>query len=244
MLIQTSSPRPILNVGEFPSYIVIHTLRKAGISNGAVTMNVNVDVEHGKRESAVVAEHEVFPIEGEPGFEGVEYYLPFDLIFGTKKTEYDETRLLRQINDEAPKRVNTDEPRARIGDTMLALHMASGVNVIAKSAYRVEGAKYAERVFNFQLLFPVTGGGIVRVTSSDFDVTNPTFDPKAAVPRDKPYQNITLLEAFNRTHKPTSPDIEARKRARVAAAEASMRAADKQLPPAGRRALPPKKSDE
>ena len=65
MLIQTSSPRPILSLQEHPKHVVIHTLRKPGISTGEVLLNMNTDIEHGTRQTAPVEPFEVFPIEGE-----------------------------------------------------------------------------------------------------------------------------------------------------------------------------------
>jgi hypothetical protein len=252
MLIQTSSPRPLLNAAESPQHVKVHTIRRTGISGGQVFFNFTTDFEHGDKMTVPLEPYEVFPIEGEPGFEALEYYLPFATIFGTDKAVYDEERLLRQLqpkpstalvrkNDPNNKRTDTiNQPLTKLRGTQLALLAASGFHVIAKTAHRVEGAIYAERLFNFTVLCPVTGGGIIRIVGSEFDVSNPTFDPKAPIPT-KSWPNSELLNAFNRTHKPTSPEIEDRKRKRIAEAEANMRAAREREGSSDRPALPPKK---
>lgn len=220
MLIQTSSPRPILSLDEHPKHVVVHTLRKLGVSSGDVLLNMNTDLENGARSTGAVAPYEIFPIEGEPGFEALEYYLPFDQIFGSTRVEYNETEILTRMSTslERPAAKPIDPRR----DTLMALYAASGISVIAKSAFRAEGSRYEERTLNLQLFFPVTGGGIIRVAGSMVDISNPTFDPKAPMPGPAQFKNLTLLAAFNRTHKVGNSVIEARKRARVAAAEASM----------------------
>lgn len=230
MLIQTSSPRPIIGLQEHPQHVVIHTLRRFGVSTGEVLFNMNTDIEHGTRMTAPLEPYEVFPIEGEPGFEACEYYLPFDVIFGTGRQVYNEHDIAENQNNALAKRVNLEKKDPR-RDTLMALHAASGISVIAKSAFRSEGSQYEERVFNCQFFFPITGGGILRVAGSMFDVLNPTFDPKAPIPEKAHYANRTLLEAFNRTHKAPNSAIEERKRQRIAQAEASMRAEQRGLPP-------------
>lgn len=242
MLIQTSSPRPILNVAESPEHIKIHTLRRPGISTGEVFFNVTKDFEHGVRETVPLEPYEVFPIEGAPGFEAMEYYLPFDKLFGTeKRAEYDEARIMASLALPS-KRVNVDKPKDHLTDTQLALLGASGFHCIARTAYRTETTQYEERIFNFSIHCPVTGGGIIRVANSVFDVTNPTFNPRATMPT-REYQNLTLLNAFNRTHRVITSDIEERRRQRIASAEANMRVNEKALPPAGPKLLPPLKTD-
>lgn len=256
MLIQTSSPRPILNASESPQHIKIHTIRRAGISSGQVYFNFTTDFEHGEKMTTPLVPYEVFPIEGEPGFEALEYFLPFSTIYGTERAVYDEERLLHQLqpkpstaltkrNDPNNKRTETiNVPQTRPRDMQLALLGASGFNVIARTAYRVEGSRYEERIFNCIILAPVTGGGIIRVVGSDFDISNPTFDPKTPLPK-QTSPNLELRNAFNRTHKPTSPDIEDRKRRRIAEAEANMKATERGLPPPpGAPALLPKRDED
>jgi hypothetical protein len=242
MLVQTSSPRPLLNVAESPQHIKVHTIRRAGISSGSVMFNFTTDAEHGDKMTVPLEPYEVFPIVGEPGFEALEYYLPFSTIFGTERAVYDEHRLLHQLQakpstalaipHEVIKRDDhvTKPTLTRLRDTQLALLSASGFHVIAKSAHRVEGSKYAERIFNFTVLAPVTGGGIIRVVGSEFDVTNPTFDPKTPIPQ-KTFPNSDLHNAFNRTHKLASPEVEDRKKRRIAEAEANLRANERGLAP-------------
>lgn len=224
MLIQTSSPRPILNVLEHPQHIVIHTLRRIGISTGEVLMNMSINPETGTRLTAPVEPYDVYPIAGEDGFEAVEYYLPFSEVFGAGRRVYDEGRGSVAL---AP----VTKPKSGLRDTQLAVLCGSGFSVIARSAYRVEGSRYEERLFNFTLLFPITGGGILRASSSLVDISNPTFDPKAPMPQKRGYQNLGLLAAFNRTHKIMSSSIEQRKAARIASAEASIANNTRALPP-------------
>lgn len=236
MLIQTSSPRPIINLQEHPQHVVVHTLRKPGVSTGTVLFNMNTDIEHGTRSTAPVEPYEVFPIEGDPGFEALEYYLPFDIVFGKGRQTYNEGEIMQRQIAGMVKRIVTDtDPNERPRDTLMALYATSGISIIAKSAFRSQGSQYEERVLNFQLFFPITGGGIVRIAGVGFDIANPTFDPKAPLPGPARFTNQTLLEAFNRTHKAPKGALAARRAARIAQAEASMRA---------ERGLPPKKDDE
>jgi hypothetical protein len=87
-----------------------------------------------------------------------------------------------------------------------------GVRVFVRSAYRASPTSYGEHKLGLSLIFPITGGGIVRMWDSNFDLANPGFDPKAPTPRigseDEELRlpgdrmstaNLTL--AFNRTHK-------------------------------------------
>lgn len=224
MLIQLTSPRPVLNVVEHPQHIVLHTIRRTGVSKGGVLLNMNTNVEHGTRGTIVVEPYEVFPIEGEPGFEALEYYLPFDQIYGTNRTLYSEQSAMESWS-KTPKTKGTQGTP----DTVLALLGASGISVIAHSAYRMESTSYAERVFNFQLFFPVTGGGIVRVVGSDMDISNPTFEPKAPIGT-KNYANLSLRQTFNRIHQIMPSDVEQRRQARIRSAEASMASEIKKLP--------------
>src|SRR5208282_6659032 len=57
MLIQATSPRPMINVVDSPEHVRIHTLRKVGISLGEVAL-----VIHEKR--MAVEPYQVYPIEG------------------------------------------------------------------------------------------------------------------------------------------------------------------------------------
>jgi hypothetical protein len=60
----------------------------------------------------------------------------------------------------------------------------SGFTVIGRSFYRVAGASYETRTLEFTMIFPVIGGGIIRmrVAEQEWEIANPTFNPHAAVP--------------------------------------------------------------
>lgn len=228
MLIQATSPRPMLNAAESPQHVRIHTLRKPRVSEGEVTFVVG----EARME---VEPYAVYPIEGESQFEAMEYFLPFYRVFGTKKPVYDEAAIQRNIESETFKRVNLKNPLAptrsktvvggdlpeKLTGIQLALLGSTGYHVIVKSAYRTEGATYKERTMNFTTHCPVNGGGMIRIANCPIDVANPTFDPHAPLPEHR-YRDLTLLEAFNRTHRLRTSDIEERRRKRIAEAEANM----------------------
>lgn len=234
MLIQATAPRPMFNASENPSHIRIHTLRKMRISKGGVVLVVGekrMDVEP----------HVTYPIQGEADFEALEYFLPFWRVFGTKKPVYDEQAIQRNIESNSFKRVHADEQKDKLlagkdgeGEmdkltgVQLALLGAAGYAVVVKSAFRTEGATYEERTLNFTIHCPVNGGGMIRVADCPLDIANPTFDPHAPLPESK-RQDLVLLEAFNRTHKLRTDDIEERKRKRIADAEANIRANERAL---------------
>lgn len=223
MLIQASTPRFIVSIDEHPQHIVIHTLAKPGTSSGEVHLGMSADIEEGRKASGPVILHQSYPIEG-TDLEGLEYYVPFDILFGTDKPVYDEAKLLASSGKSAltmkPKR------EGQLRGAQLALLIAGGINLTIKSAFRFDTYTYQERIMGLQLMFPVTGGGIVRFSDTLLDLRNPTFDPYA--PRPKPQQDLVLQNALNRTHKPTSSGVEDRKRARLAAAAASIA---NELPP-------------
>ncbi len=236
MLIQATAPRPMINAAESPQHFRIHTLRKPGISTGEVMLTV------GDRRMEVEP-FTLYPIAGEQGFEALEFYLPFWRVFGTKKPVYDEDNIRQNIESEqfhrvdasrkrtmAPTRTKilvTDNdhpgPAERLTGVELAILGSTGYHCIARSAYRTEGATYEERTFNFTIHCPVNGGGMIRIANCPVDIANPTFDPHAPEPSG-PRKDLVLLEAFNRTHRPRTDDIEERKRKRIADAEANMRA--------------------
>jgi hypothetical protein len=118
----------------------------------------------------------------------------------------------------------------------------SGYKVTVRSAFRSDRMTYEERVIGLTLLFPVTGGGVVRLSDSLFDISNPTLDPKKPVPGRVCDETISI--AFNRAHKVlsqgTQDAIEARRKARIAEAEANMKANARGLPGKKSKALPPK----
>lgn len=187
-------------------------------SKGEVFINMCIDVEHGRRETAPVVPFSVLPIEGEPGFEALEYFLPFDQIFGTNRTQYDPEQVAQNQSVGLVKRLNLDQPRSSQRDTWMALLLASGINVNLTSAYRSEGALYQERVMTFQLLFPITGGGVIRMAESLFDIKNPTFQPKAPLPKPSSLPDLDQLNSVNRTHKALNPEVERRRLERIAQA--------------------------
>jgi hypothetical protein len=244
MFIQATSPRPLINTVESPEHIRIHTLHKLGVSPGDVVVIIG---EH----RIEVEPYEVFPLDGDTQFEAREFYLPFWRVFGTKKPEYNESRIQASIERKEFHRVDADAERLgqgnaseplRLRGTQLALIGAAGYPVIVRSAFRPEGPDYQERIMNFTIHCPVTGGGIIRVTSNTCDIANPSFNPYAPPPPVRGHKNLTLQEAFQRTHRLRTATIEDRKKQRIAEAEANMR--ESQMPsPSGTKALPPRSRD-
>lgn len=59
-----------------------------------------------------------------------------------------------------------------------------GFNFVARSSFRVAGANYGIRTLDILMIFPVIGGGIIRIQSGgqEWDIANPTFDPHAPIP--------------------------------------------------------------
>jgi hypothetical protein len=59
-----------------------------------------------------------------------------------------------------------------------------GFNFVARSSFRVAGANYGIRTLDIIMIFPVIGGGIIRIQAGgqEWDIANPTFDPNAPVP--------------------------------------------------------------
>lgn len=256
MLIQTTAPRPMINASDSPAHVRIHTMRKLKVSTGEVTFVV------GDRQMPVEP-WVTYPIEGEAGFEALEYYLPFWRVFGTDKPTYNEDRIRERIEREQFTTVDvgqkppmefktktktkllvsdtTEEAPAqeKLTGVQLALLGTMGYGVICKTAHRTEGATYEERVVNFTIHCAVNGAGMIRIAGCPVDIANPTFDPYAPEPTGK-HRDLTLLEAFNRTHRPRTQSIEDRKRARIAEAEANMRLHEGKALPSDRerRALP------
>ncbi len=242
MLIQTTTPRPMVNTADSPQHVRIHTLRRHKVSKGDVTFVIGekqIDVEP----------HAVYPISGETAFEALEYFLPFSSVFGTNKPTYDENKIRENIEAEQFQRVDTTPkstwgklkqkllvtdndapppPPERLTGVQLAIVGSTGYHVICRSAFRTEGATYEERTFNFTIHCPVNGGGMIRIAGCPVDIANPTFDPHAPMPESR-HKDLVLLEAFNRTHKPRTDAIEERKRQRIAEAEANLRANEKAL---------------
>lgn len=216
MFVQATTPRPVFDSAKYPEYIYVHTLSKEGVSDGAVCFTFTSNPEFGKRESVSVYPHKEFPIEGEDRFFAREYVVPFWNHFPPE----DRNRNLRYVTQ-----------------------FTAGFDIFIKSAFRVDTRTYQERALGFRVVSAVTGGGVVRLHRVsqtrtvwerlteeeepeflDFDIANSAFDPWAAQPSKIYDEDMALV--YNRTHKlgGRSSDINARRAARIAEAEANMRA--------------------
>lgn len=215
MLVQTTTPRPILYPERHPAYIYIHTLQKPGTSDGSVLFSSATDPEHGLRNAKKLDPLYEYPIEGETGFGALEYVLPFWELF----REEDKKKNL-----------------------YLVPFCTSGFSVVARSAFRADTLHYDEHVVSFQVMMPVTGGGALRMGDMMLDVANPTFDPWSPDPRGRSFKNLELQETYNRSHcLGNRSEIERRRAERIASAEAAMRG----LPePQTGKLLPPGKSED
>lgn len=227
MNIQVGIPRPLFNVHEHPKYIYIHTLARLGVSAGGVLLNATTNPEHGTRGSRTLEPTSTYQIEGEEGFEGYEYVLPFWELFQHTKPVSD--LVLRHHG------------ASGYGNRELVPFTTGGFYVSVQSAFRATPTEYEEHTVAFQILMPVTGGGILRLADCPFDISNPTFDPYAPHPR--AIKNLDTERMLNQAHRPKNPAIEDRRAARIRAAEESManEAQGRQLPGSGR-ALPPRRS--
>jgi hypothetical protein len=69
------------------------------------------------------------------------------------------------------------DPLGRRGSTF-------GFTIIGRSSYRVAGADYQTRTLEFTMIFPVIGGGIIRLRTGEqeWEIANPTFNPQAGTP--------------------------------------------------------------
>ena len=223
MLVQATAPRILLKAHEYPKYIIVHTLAKRGVSNGSVIFGAytiggrlppgSQPVEVQPQGSQAITPYrkavswnsdsvrlnpqQIYPIEGEEGFEVLEYALPFWELF---------------------------RPEDMRRNLALVPFCSGGFSVTARSAFRAEPRTYDERTFTFIMLMPVTGGGIVRLGDSMIDVGNPTFDPWAPNPK-SPYKNLEMTDTYNRIFRLGDKSaIDERRAARIRAAEASMAA--------------------
>lgn len=204
MFVQATTPRPVLDGARFPEYVYIHTLAKPGVSEGAVFFSSTSNAEYGKKDGKRLEPVSVFPIEGDEGFQAMEYILPFFELFLPE----DKKRNLRMVP-----------------------FCSAGFGVVVKSAFRMDSRTFAERTVSFHIQCPVTGGGILRLSDCPFDVTNPTFDPWAVSPvKTKASVDDTLL-VYKRTFGslPSSASSSLRA-ARIAQAEASAMANTRGLP--------------
>jgi len=226
MIIQAGIPRPRFDIQEKPEYIYIHTLARAGVSSGAVFFNGTTDPEHGIRQGRELDPLQTYTIEGEEGFQGCEYVLPFWELYKRKEVRKE---LLKQTG------------ASGYGSIGLVPFTTGGFIINVQSAFRASPTHYEEHVISFQILMPVSGGGVVRLSNCPFDLSNPTFNPYAPHPR--ALKNLETQQALNRTHQLRSSDIEDRKAARIRAAEQAMANAHggNELPPGEIRALPPKR---
>jgi hypothetical protein len=75
-------------------------------------------------------------------------------------------------------------PFSQLVDPIGRRGATSGFTVIGRSSYRVAGASYDVRTLEFTMIFPVIGGGIIRIRAAEqeWDIANPTFNPRAGVP--------------------------------------------------------------
>lgn len=75
-------------------------------------------------------------------------------------------------------------PFQELADSLGRRGSTSGFTVIGRSSYRVAGAEYQVRTLEFTMVFPVIGGGIIRLRAGEqeWDIANPTFNPRAAIP--------------------------------------------------------------
>jgi hypothetical protein len=100
----------------------------------------------------------------------------------------------------------------------------SGFTVIGRSSYRVAEADYQTRTLEFTMIFPVNGGGIIRLRAGEqeWDIANPTFNPRTPIPAISSSYNVStgneypsgppgienrrvpddvLINAYQRTHR-------------------------------------------
>ena len=230
MFVQATTPRPLFDHLRNPRYLHIHTLAKAGVSEGTVRFSGTTDPEFGKGDGVFIEPLNTYPIKGEDGFEVLEYALPFWRLF--------------QRPDNFEEAIH-DGSVVASADVSVVRYCTGGFGVVCKSAFRASPREYQEHTIAFKMIFPATGGGIIRLADCLFDISNQDFDPWAPDPTKRlgpgPSKDLELQISYNRTHKLSSSAIEDRRASRVAAAEASM-ARSGTLPATGNRpALPPKR---
>ncbi len=175
MLVQATTPRPVFDPSRYPESIHIHTLTLPGVSDGKVYFNATTDPEHGGRAGKAIDPIHEYPIEGTDGFQALQYILPFHELF----RDVDKKRNLA-----------------------LVPFCTGGFIVVIHSAFRADPHTYSEHVLSFKILMPVTGGGIIRLADSPFDIVNSTFDPWGPPAEHLlKHKNLELQESYNRTHK-------------------------------------------
>ena len=231
MFIQLTTPRIVLDHTRYPEHIYFHTLSKPDVSEGKVLFTGIVDPEHGERASKTLEPHTLIPLE--EGMAVHIFVLPFWELFKG-----------------GPKTAMHDGEIVRAADLSIVRFCTAGFQVSAKSAFRAGPRTYEEHTLSFQMSFPATGGGVIRIADSLLDLSNPSFDPWAPNPDAvSEAAKSELRQMYGRTHAAPNgrSDIEERRRARIAAAEASMkneasRETTPTLPEGRTRALPPKSS--
>lgn len=150
------------------------------------------------------------------------------------------------------------DPLGRRGST-------SGFTIIGRSSYRVAGADYQVRTLEFTMVFPVIGGGIIRIRAGEqeWDIANPTFNPRALVPEinasygagrgdeyvsgpsgidNQRVPSNVLINAYQRTHRgyigAQGSEVERRRQERLANFDLS-EAIPQAQPPLARPAMTP-----
>jgi len=225
MLINLTTPRPVLDHTRYPEHIYLHTLSKSEVSDGSVLFTGTP--EHGQRNTRDLEPREVATLDG--GVAVRVFILPFwELFTGGQQTAVSDGEIVRAAN------------------LKIVRYCTAGFQVTAKSAFRASPREYLEHTLAFTMSFPATGGGVLRLADVNVDIANPSFDPWAPDPSPVPEAaKAELQEIYARAHAMLSNSADDRRRARVAAAEASMRAEavrDKipTLPEGRAKALPPK----
>jgi hypothetical protein len=221
MFIQLTTPRIVLDHTRYPEHIYFHTLSKPNVSEGTVLFTGTVDPEHGERCTKTLEPHTRIPLDED--MEVKIFVLPFWELFKG-----------------GPKTAMHDGAIVRAADLSIVRYCTAGFQVTAKSAFRAGPRTYEEHTLSFHMSFPATGGGILRIADSFLDLSNPSFDPWAPNPKAaSEAAKSELRQMYGRTHAAPNGrnDIEARRRGRIAAAEASMEKTRETTPtlPEGRR---------
>lgn len=75
-------------------------------------------------------------------------------------------------------------PFMNLHDSLGRRASTHGFRVTARSAFRVAAATYGIRTLTFTMLFPVIGGGVIRMDAGgqEWELANPTFTPTAPIP--------------------------------------------------------------
>lgn len=195
MHIQMTTLVTVFDAARFQEHVCIQTLNMPGISDGQVWFTA---ARQGQAPSQIMTRLLVPIAEsfGPGGCSLKEFVLPFFEHF-------------------RPEDRNRNLHFAGLGS-------GGGFGVHARSARRVRGSTYEEHELRFSLLFPVTGGGVVRLEleGNAVDIANPTFDPFAS------YRPLVsegqLREALARIHRPYDETASGIRASRIAEVEARM----------------------